>query len=472
MGSEVLHKAKKVVQAAALAALAAGCANEDPAEALQESAPDAPLIRAPEIHRYYSIRCNENGAPIMEHREYENSLEAQLYLDELLITVPESGKGSFPAPKEHVISAGDTYGEIAQAEYGDSGWWNEIQRCTVEKVGESNADPGRLQIGDTIYIPSREEIEALRLAQENLARLEKLKNLPRHESTIDNDSLPAIAARGLGDARYWTVLAALNPGVEFFPESGEQIRIRPDFGTLIIAPAAQVDRLWNREIDPVLLRFPDRASEQRRAFVAECAPYACDVERYFGIPAELVLAQAAWESGWGEDAPGNNHFGIKADSRWSGESALAWTHEELAGGKSVPLQDDFRAYPSTRDSFLDLGVFLCVNPRYEKVFHCLDDPAAAVRALREAGYATDSTYVSDLCGMLDLFTSDPSQIRIDTPEREGFEIYEIQPGDTFRKIAKVRLGATKHWPMIQSANLGVNPKNLQVGARIYIPTDR
>ena len=56
-------------------------------------------------------------------------------------------------------------------------------------------------------------------------------------------------------------------------------------------------------------------------------------EKSHKIPALLTLAQAALESGWGEHAPGNNFFGIKAGTKWTGPTQTLMTSEEIRGKK-------------------------------------------------------------------------------------------------------------------------------------------
>jgi flagellar protein FlgJ len=121
---------------------------------------------------------------------------------------------------------------------------------------------------------------------------------------------------------------------------------------------------------------------------------AQDCQRKTGIPASIILAQAALESGWGERTPGCNLFGIKADPSWKGTSVAVVTHEHLSG-QNVQLSDRFRAYSSWLDSMLDHAKFLQANPRYRPCFKERDG-AGWARALQAAGYATDPDYAKKL----------------------------------------------------------------------------
>lgn len=46
-------------------------------------------------------------------------------------------------------------------------------------------------------------------------------------------------------------------------------------------------------------------------FIRKYKASAIAAEKATGLSYKANLAQAAWESGWGEHAPGNNFFGVK-----------------------------------------------------------------------------------------------------------------------------------------------------------------
>jgi flagellum-specific peptidoglycan hydrolase FlgJ len=139
---------------------------------------------------------------------------------------------------------------------------------------------------------------------------------------------------------------------------------------------------------------------------------AVKAERETGVPGLVILAQAALESGWGEKAPGNMFFGIKAGTKWTGKKQLISTREvhstrdvkypeiisitKRADGKyDYRVKDWFRAYDNAADSFADHGRFLRDNPRYAKAFQT-SDPESFVEAVAAAGYATDPNYAKTL----------------------------------------------------------------------------
>lgn len=125
----------------------------------------------------------------------------------------------------------------------------------------------------------------------------------------------------------------------------------------------------------------------------------------------LTAAQAVLESGWGKYAPHNALFGIKADRSWKGRSFSSKTQEEYEAGVLTDIVDRFRAYDSWEDSILDHGKFLNENPRYAKVIGETDYKKAC-QYIKDAGYATDSTYVDKLIQIIEynkLYEWDPKE---------------------------------------------------------------
>jgi uncharacterized protein (TIGR02594 family) len=126
-----------------------------------------------------------------------------------------------------------------------------------------------------------------------------------------------------------------------------------------------------------------------------------------GCSWELILAQAAQETGWGEKVlPGsNNIFNIKADPSWAGDSKTFKVWEINAQGEKVWVDDAFRVYPSTLDSLRDRQKFLAENARYAKagLFNSdvKGDLEREAKALQSAGYATDPAYADSLKKVFD-----------------------------------------------------------------------
>lgn len=135
-------------------------------------------------------------------------------------------------------------------------------------------------------------------------------------------------------------------------------------------------------------------------------PLADKAARKLGVAPEVLLAQAALETGWGRhvvsDSRGssNNLFNIKAGADWDGPTVRINTLEYrdgVAQRESAP----FRAYASAADSFADYVDLISKSPRYESARAVASDPRAYLGELQRAGYATDPAYVDKVMGILD-----------------------------------------------------------------------
>ena len=135
-------------------------------------------------------------------------------------------------------------------------------------------------------------------------------------------------------------------------------------------------------------------------FIKTNLEFAKEAERVYGVPYLVALAQSALESGWGAKATGNNLFGIRADRSWTGPVVSISTHEVVKGERVFQKGQYFRAYPSTRESFLDWGKFLTRNPRYRGAFFHKENPEQFARAIAEAGYSTTPNYGDTLVAVI------------------------------------------------------------------------
>ncbi|WP_332673162.1 glucosaminidase domain-containing protein [Aromatoleum sp.] len=141
---------------------------------------------------------------------------------------------------------------------------------------------------------------------------------------------------------------------------------------------------------------------KRDAFLAAIAPWANEAASRLGVAPELVAAQAALESGWGQrpvrggdGADSHNLFGIKAGAQWRGAVAEAVTTEFDDGG-AARRSERFRSYPDHGSAFRDFTQLLLDNPRYRDALGAGDDAVAYAEALARGGYATDPDYADKL----------------------------------------------------------------------------
>ncbi len=137
-------------------------------------------------------------------------------------------------------------------------------------------------------------------------------------------------------------------------------------------------------------------------FVNHLWPLAQQAADKMGTTPEVILSQAALETGWGryvlKDGEGQssfNLFNIKADSRWDGEY-VAKNALEYRDGKPVSEQSRFRVYEDYAESFEDYVTFLQSQPRYREALQHVGDAETFVEKLHEAGYATDPQYADKI----------------------------------------------------------------------------
>ncbi len=186
-----------------------------------------------------------------------------------------------------------------------------------------------------------------------------------------------------------------------------------------------------------------------------------EMQRYH-IPASITLAQGLLESGAGQSilaVQGNNHFGIKVGSTWTGPYIV----------KSDDRPNDrFRKYNSVEESYEDHSRFL-QKTRYQSLFQL--DPTDYVgwaHGLKAAGYATNPKYASVLINIIESYNlaqydhlADPNHIYIEPEivqrnqnlqEQAGRRpmlcndvVYIIaRPGDTYQSISKeMKIKASK-----------------------------
>jgi flagellar protein FlgJ len=141
-------------------------------------------------------------------------------------------------------------------------------------------------------------------------------------------------------------------------------------------------------------------------FIEKLYPAAEKIAKEMGVSPKAIISQAALETGWGKfmissaaDENGVkensfNFFGIKADSRWSGDKVTVTTHE-YRDGKRVTEKADFRSYPNIEAGLKDYSKFLQAS-RYEKAMAAGTDVEKYATELQQAGYATDPNYAKKI----------------------------------------------------------------------------
>lgn len=152
------------------------------------------------------------------------------------------------------------------------------------------------------------------------------------------------------------------------------------------------------------------APQHIEQFVSRMTHAARHASAESGVPAELILSQAALESGWGrreirgeDGSQSYNLFGIKASPNWKGKVVNIMT-TEYEDGVPRKVMQPFRAYDSYADSFADYARLISRNERYSEVVKA-GSPEEAARSIQRAGYATDPAYADKLISIMSYFDS-------------------------------------------------------------------
>lgn len=204
---------------------------------------------------------------------------------------------------------------------------------------------------------------------------------------------------GLADMLVRQLGGDVNPFINHAPETDATAMRAPAQGNPVSTDMppqpVKVDRLENRVPQ-------DWAPASREQFIADLWPHAERAASALGTAPEVLLAQAALETGWGQHImprgdgrSSHNLFGIKADRQWQGNAAVVDTLEFESGAMSKQ-QARFRAYSSPGESFDDYVRFLQQNPRYSHMLRQAGDTEAYVNGLQDAGYATDPAYATKI----------------------------------------------------------------------------
>ena len=236
-------------------------------------------------------------------------------------------------------------------------------------------------------------------------------------SMLDQQLSSNLASKGLGLADILakqlskTGQAATNTMEQAVSNVGESLdnaatviqnTLSPDSNKALNQKTTPVDKnaTGNKLFNDKGLHGDSNEFKQRLAHHAEAA------SRTTGVPANLMLGQAALESGWGkreikaaDGTSSKNLFGIKASGDWNGKVVEATTTEYINGIKQKRIEK-FRAYDSYADSFKDFAKLMTSNPRYEKVMANLNNVNNYAQAMQKAGYATDPHYASKLASVI------------------------------------------------------------------------
>ncbi|WP_350431337.1 flagellar assembly peptidoglycan hydrolase FlgJ [Shewanella sp. H8] len=141
-------------------------------------------------------------------------------------------------------------------------------------------------------------------------------------------------------------------------------------------------------------------------FISVLYPHAEKAAQSLGTSAEVLIAQSALETGWGQKVVrrndgtmSHNLFNIKADKRWQGDKTSVNTLE-FEKGIAVQQKADFRMYDNLEQSFNDFVSFISQGDRYQDARKVASEPTQFIRALQKAGYATDPQYANKVINVM------------------------------------------------------------------------
>ena len=153
-----------------------------------------------------------------------------------------------------------------------------------------------------------------------------------------------------------------------------------------------------------------------------------------GVLASVSLAQFILESSYGKSElaqNANNCFGMKkslsgntwSGSVWNGKSVYTKKTQEWNGNQYITITSDFRKYTSVEQSIADHSAYLLgakngSKLRYDGLKGCTDYKKAA-QIIKDGGYATSSTYVSNLCSIIERWNLTKYDAAVSTAPADG-----------------------------------------------------
>jgi len=179
---------------------------------------------------------------------------------------------------------------------------------------------------------------------------------------------------------------------------------------------------------PIENPAPHGIPKSKADFIEKVSKICVELWPDLQILPSVVIAQCCLETGYGlgsdavELVERNNLLGMKSDlinstwstfSTWNGESFVKVT-PEVVNGKTIYINDSFRAYPDYRTCIEDYEQFLRnvkngAGYKY-RVIVGMTDPEQVITAISKGGYATDPSYITKVTKLIrenDLTKYDP-----------------------------------------------------------------
>jgi len=289
-----------------------------------------------------------------------------------------------------------------------------VQQMLAAMRSASNVNSGQ----DSSYMDFYQEMYDKQLAQTvagqdrlGVARL-ILQHMPGNEAGAVDKTIPLDAAVDLEFEKPSTrpVAAKVNTEVDasvvsFAADAEVTVKAAPQ--ATILTATVVVSRVVDDDFAEVAgIERVNNRWQSPHDFIVDILPQARSAAKSLGVSAELLLAQAALETGWGKHTikfddgrSSNNLFGIKAGLGWQGNS-LHKASLEYQDGALQHQQSSFRAYATPAQSLADYVDFIRTNPRYRHALQQVGDDQAFIREIHQAGYATDPAYADKVISIL------------------------------------------------------------------------
>jgi len=187
------------------------------------------------------------------------------------------------------------------------------------------------------------------------------------------------------------------PGIGLADVIAKQLSPKtPEFNNVLSMADYRARPVRVQKVGEILPQLSEINSKEE--FVEQLSVFAKKSAKALGIDPQVLLAQAALETGWGKhvikSADGQssfNLFNIKTKANWNGKAATVNTLE-FHNGIARQEKASFRAYDSYQDSFNDYVQFIKNSPRYHKALQQGANAERYMHELQAAGYATDPAY--------------------------------------------------------------------------------
>lgn len=118
-----------------------------------------------------------------------------------------------------------------------------------------------------------------------------------------------------------------------------------------------------------------------------------------------VTAQSCIESNYGRSTLSSkyhNYFGLKTGKNWHGKSVKFKTKEEYVQGHLTTIYAEFRAFDSMEEGVK--GYYEFVDTKRYANLKGVVSPTEYVKRIKEDGYATSYTYVSNVLSVVNNIT--------------------------------------------------------------------